>query len=76
VIDALPLYSHLEPIARSLAAQGIGPADPIPPEQLSPLVQWHSHGIEAIAGAAQQLGLGPASNVLAATSQRWNCSRA
>ncbi|MEJ0019321.1 MAG: methyltransferase domain-containing protein [Acetobacteraceae bacterium] len=63
-IAAMPLYTHLERIERGLAAQGIGPADPIPPAVLFPLDQWHYHGTEAIAAAARVLGLGPSSRVL------------
>jgi SAM-dependent methyltransferase len=63
-IGAMPLYTHLDRIERGLAAAGIGPADPIPPERLFPLDQWHYHGTEAVAAAAAQLGLGPTSRVL------------
>jgi cyclopropane fatty-acyl-phospholipid synthase-like methyltransferase len=63
-LSAMPLYTHLDRIARGLAAQGIGPDDPIRPEQLFALDQWHYHGIEAIAAAARTLGLGPQSRVL------------
>ena len=60
----MPLYTNLDRIARGLAAQGIGPGDPIRPEQLFALDQWHYHGTEAIAAAARALGLGPQSRVL------------
>jgi cyclopropane fatty-acyl-phospholipid synthase-like methyltransferase len=63
-IAAMPLYTHLERIERGLAALGIRPADPIQPEQLFPLDQWHYHGIDAIRLAAERLRLGPASHVL------------
>jgi cyclopropane fatty-acyl-phospholipid synthase-like methyltransferase len=63
-IEAMPLYTNLDRIARGLAAQGIGPGDPIRPEQLFALDQWHYHGTEAIAAAARTLGLGPQSRVL------------
>lgn len=63
-ICSVPLYTHLTRIERGLAALGIGPADPIQPEQLFPQDQWHYHGIDAIRTAAEQLGLGPASRVL------------
>lgn len=63
-IQAMPLYTNLDRIERGLAAQGIGPADPIRPEQLFALDQWHYHGTEAIAAAARALGLGPQSRVL------------
>jgi hypothetical protein len=63
-ICSVPLYTHLTRIERGLAALGIGPADPIQPEQLFPQDQWHYRGIDAIRTAAEQLGLGPASRVL------------
>lgn len=63
-IAAMPLYTNLDRIARGLAALGIGPKDPIPPDQLFALDQWHYHGTEAIRAAAQRLGLGSASRVL------------
>jgi len=63
-IEAMPLYTNLDRIARGLAAQGIGPDDPIRPDQLFALDQWHYHGTEAIAAAARMLGLGPRSRVL------------
>jgi len=63
-LSAMPLYTNLDRIARGLAAQGIGPGDPIGPEQLFALDQWHYHGTEAIAAAARTLDLGPQSRVL------------
>jgi SAM-dependent methyltransferase len=63
-IETMPLYTHVDRIARGLAARGIGPADPIPPEQLFPLDQWHYHGTDAIRDAASFLDLGPTSRVL------------
>ena len=63
-IAAMPLYTNLDRIARGLAAQGIGPADPIPPEKLFPLDQWHYHGTDAVQIAVAQLGIGPTSRVL------------
>ncbi len=63
-IELIPLYTHLDRIGIGLAALGIGPADPIRPEQLFPLDQWHYHGTDAIRAAAEQLRLGPASRVL------------
>jgi cyclopropane fatty-acyl-phospholipid synthase-like methyltransferase len=63
-ITAMPLYTNLDRIERGLAAQGIGPGDPVQPEQLFALDQWHYHGTEAIAAAARTLGLGPQSRVL------------
>lgn len=63
-IGAVPLYTQLDRIDRSLAGAGIGPADPVPPELLFPLDQWHYHGVQAVRDAAQRLGLGPSSAVL------------
>lgn len=63
-IEAMPLYTNLDRIARGLAAQGIGPRDAIRPEQLFALDQWHYHGTEAIAAAARTLGIGTRSRVL------------
>jgi sarcosine/dimethylglycine N-methyltransferase len=63
-IESIPLYTHLDRINSALAALGIGATDPIRPEQLFPLDQWHYHGTDAIHAAAEQLGLGPASRVL------------
>lgn len=63
-LEGMPLYTHLDRIERGLASLGIGPGDPIRPERLFALDQWHYHGTEAIAAAAQKLGLGPASHVL------------
>jgi cyclopropane fatty-acyl-phospholipid synthase-like methyltransferase len=63
-IESIPLYTHLDRINSGLAALGIGPGDPIRPEQLFALDQWHYHGTDAIRAAAVRLGLGPASRVL------------
>jgi sarcosine/dimethylglycine N-methyltransferase len=63
-IGSIGLYTNLDRIARGLARLGIGPTDPIAPEQLFPLDQWHYHGTAAIRAAADALGLGPKSRVL------------
>src|SRR5437016_10594540 len=63
-IGSVALYTHLDRIGKGLAELGIGPADPILPEQLFPLDQWHYHGTEAIRAAAAALGVGPESRVL------------
>jgi cyclopropane fatty-acyl-phospholipid synthase-like methyltransferase len=63
-IGAMPLYTHTDRIERGLAARGIGPADPIPPEQLFALDQWHYHGTDAVRAAAERLGLTAANRVL------------
>jgi sarcosine/dimethylglycine N-methyltransferase len=63
-IAAMPLYTNLDRIERGLAAKGIRRHDPIPPEDLFALDQWHYHGTEAIRLAGVQLGLAPSSRVL------------
>ena len=63
-LAAMPLYTNLDRVARGLAARGIGPKDPIAPEQLFALDQWHYHGTDAIRAAADRLGLGTTSRVL------------
>jgi SAM-dependent methyltransferase len=64
-LHTMPLYTHVDRIARGLAARGIGPDDAIPPAELFALDQWHYHGTDAIRDAAARfLGLGPASRVL------------
>jgi SAM-dependent methyltransferase len=63
-IAAMPLYTNLDRIARDLVALGIGPADPIPPDRLFEIDQWHYHGTETLAVAAEFLRIGSASHVL------------
>lgn len=63
-IASVPLYTHTDRIARGLAARGIGPVDPLTPEDLYPLDQWHYHGAAAVRQAATHLRLGPTSRVL------------
>jgi SAM-dependent methyltransferase len=63
-LAAMPLYTNLDRVARGLAAAGIGQKDPIAPEQLFALDQWHYHGTDAIRAAADRLELGPMSRVL------------
>jgi cyclopropane fatty-acyl-phospholipid synthase-like methyltransferase len=63
-ITTVPLYTHTDRIACGLAARGIGPTDPITPQDLYPLDQWHYHGATAVQDAATRLGLGPSSRVL------------
>jgi len=63
-LSNMPLYRHVDRVARGLAALGIGPDDAIPPETLFGLDQWHYHGVDAIRAAARFLGLGPGSRVL------------
>src|SRR5262249_31758444 len=63
-IGSTGLYTNLDRIANGLAALGIGPADPIAPEQLFHLDQWHYHGTAAIDAAARSLAIAPGSRVL------------
>lgn len=63
-LRAVPLYTHVDRIARGLAARGVGPDDAIPPEALFALDQWHYHGTDAIRDAGRFLGVGPGSRVL------------
>ena len=63
-IGSVGLYTNLDRIERGLAALGIRAGDPISPEQLYPLDQWHYHGTAAIDAAAATLGLGPESRAL------------
>ncbi|MDI1287896.1 MAG: methyltransferase domain-containing protein [Reyranella sp.] len=63
-LGRMPLYTSLDRIEGGLANLGIGPGDPIRPEQLFSLDQWHYHGTDAVAAAARALGLGPSSRVL------------
>ena len=63
-LRAVPLYTHVERVARGLAARGIGPNDAIPPAELFALDQWHYHGTDAVRDAGAFLGLSPTSRVL------------
>ena len=63
-ISSMPLYTHLERVEKALAALGISRGDPIRPEQLFTIDQWHYHGTDAIRAAADTLRLGPTSRVL------------
>ena len=60
-IELVPLYTNLDRITKGLAALGLGPTDPIRPEQLFPFDQWHYHGTDAIRTAAERLGIASAS---------------
>jgi SAM-dependent methyltransferase len=60
----MPLYTHLDRVANTLAARGISPVDPLRPEDLFAVDQWHYHGTQAIQAAAEWLGLDPDSRVL------------
>jgi len=63
-IETMPLYTNVDRIAKGLAALGIGPTDPIQPEQLFAMDQWHYHGTDAIGDTAKRLNLGPKDRVL------------
>jgi sterol 24-C-methyltransferase/phosphoethanolamine N-methyltransferase len=63
-IESMPLYTHLDRIDKGLAAIGIGPNDPVRPEQLFPFDQWRYQGTDPVRRAAEHLGLHSASRVL------------
>ena len=63
-IESMPLYAHLDRIQRGLVALGIGPADPVRPEQLFALDQWHYGGTDAVRSSVGHLGLQSSSRVL------------
>jgi cyclopropane fatty-acyl-phospholipid synthase-like methyltransferase len=63
-IESMPMYMHLDRVERELAGLGIGPDDPIRPEQLFSLDQWHYHGIDAVRTAVAELDLRFGSRVL------------
>jgi cyclopropane fatty-acyl-phospholipid synthase-like methyltransferase len=63
-IESMPLYKHLDRIEKGLTALGIGPGEPIRPEQLFPLDQWHYLGTDAVQRAAEHLRIQPSSRVL------------
>jgi len=63
-IATMPLYTNVDRIAKGLVALGIGPTDPIRPEQLFAMDQWHYHGTDAIRDTAKRLNLGPKDRVL------------
>ena len=63
-IAAMPLYTNLDRIARGLSALGIGPTEPIRPEQLFAMDQWHYHGTDAVRDTAKRLAIAPADRVL------------
>ena len=63
-LTEMPLYRNLDRISLGLAAQGIGPSDPIPPETLFGEDQWHYHGTQAVELAASRLQIGALSDVL------------
>jgi len=60
----MPLYTHADCIERALAAKGTRPGDPLSPEQLFGLDQWHYHGIDAIGAAGRALSPSAASRVV------------
>lgn len=62
-IKSMQLYGHLDRIDKELRAAGLDPEGPLTVAQLSPLDNLHYHGTEAVALAAERLGLGVASRV-------------
>jgi len=63
-IESMPLYANLDRIEKGIAGLGIGPNDPILPEQLFPLDQWHYYGVDAVRRASDELALRSGSRVL------------
>ena len=63
-IQSMPLYTHLDRVEKGLAGLGIGPDDPIRPEQLFQFDQLHYHGVDAVRRAAGELNLRSGSLVL------------
>jgi cyclopropane fatty-acyl-phospholipid synthase-like methyltransferase len=64
MIETMPLYVHVERIYAELAQMGIGPADPLRPDQLYPFDQFHYHGVDAVRQAARQINLTDRQHVL------------
>jgi cyclopropane fatty-acyl-phospholipid synthase-like methyltransferase len=63
-ITSMPLYMDVHRINNELAELGIGPDQPLTPEQLFPFDQFHYLGTDAVRAAAGSIGLGRASRVL------------
>jgi cyclopropane fatty-acyl-phospholipid synthase-like methyltransferase len=63
-IGAMPLYLDIHRIRNEIAALGVGPDDPLTPDQLYPFDQFHYHGIDAVRAGAGIIGLGRQSRVL------------
>jgi cyclopropane fatty-acyl-phospholipid synthase-like methyltransferase len=63
-IGAMPLYLDIHRIRNEIAALGVGPEDPLTPDQLYPFDQFHYHGIDAVRAGAGIIGLGRQSRVL------------
>jgi cyclopropane fatty-acyl-phospholipid synthase-like methyltransferase len=63
-IGAMPLYLDVNRINNEIAALGVGPDDPLTPDQLYPFDQFHYHGIDAVRAGAGIIGLGRQSRVL------------
>ncbi|HEY6362577.1 MAG TPA: methyltransferase domain-containing protein [Vicinamibacterales bacterium] len=63
-ITSMPLYVDVHRINNELAELGIGPDEPLTPDQLFPFDQFHYHGVDAVRAAAGIVGLGRGSRVL------------
>jgi cyclopropane fatty-acyl-phospholipid synthase-like methyltransferase len=63
-ITSMPLYVDVHRIHYELAELGIGPEDPLTPDQLFPFDQLHYHGTDAVRAGAGLVGLGRESRVL------------
>ena len=63
-LRAVLLYTHVNRVARGLAARGIGPDDAIPTAELFALDQWYyPTALTPSRDAGAFLGLGPTSRV-------------
>jgi sarcosine/dimethylglycine N-methyltransferase len=63
-ITSMPLYVDVHRIHNELAELGIGPDEPLTPDQLFPFDQFHYHGTDAVRAGAGLIGLGRESRVL------------
>jgi cyclopropane fatty-acyl-phospholipid synthase-like methyltransferase len=63
-ITSMPLYVDVHRIDNEIAELGIGPDQPLTPEQLFPFDQLHYYGIDAVRAAAGLIGLGRDARVL------------
>ena len=63
-IRSMPLYVDVRRVLTELAALGIGPDQPLTPDQLYPFDQFHYHGTDAVRAAVGAIGLGRQSQVL------------
>ncbi len=62
-IKSMKLYNHVDRAYRELEEVGIDRESPLSVEDLQGVDQWHYHGHDAVARAAELLNLGPDSRV-------------